>query len=241
MNGIRVLASIAAVALLLAGCGNKRTPSLEPTVQSSNGNNSATGDGEPGPRSRQVRAELPEFQASYAPLPGRSDAENRKLIARAFEAAGRVLSVLEGPQPGGAFRQQLRIMDTTRQRLAGGSQSLAVEPTINAGLRALYNALSSLRMDQFGNDADVAQRLDAMRSRVDDLDTVRGPLHRLVAAQTFRGAGDVIDAMAKSLETRAGTEQAPGEPPAQQPTQQPAQPSTEQPAQQPAPAPPAGQ
>jgi hypothetical protein len=212
MNGVRVIAAIAAITLLAAGCGSKKEPTLEPTVDARD--SAPAGDGDAAPRARQLRAELPQFQAAVAPLPGRNEQENRKQVARAFEAAGSVLSILEGPRPAGAFRQQLRIIDTTRQRLASGSQSLAIEPTVNAGLRAVYNALVGIRQDQFGNDADVAARLDALRSRVDDLDTVRGPLHRLVVAQVFRGAGDVVDAMAKSLETRSGNEQAPPAEPA---------------------------
>src|SRR5688572_3717304 len=232
MNGMRVLAAIAMVTWLAGGCGNRNKPSLEPTVQSNDGN-APRAEAEPGPRAREVRAELPAYQSAVAPLPMRNDEQNRKQIAQAFEAAGRLLSTLEGSQPTGAFRQQLRIIDTTRQRLASASQSLAIEPTINAGLRATYNALVGLRMNQFGNDADVADRIDTLRARIDDLDTVRGPMHRLVVAQAFRGAGDVVDAMAKSLETRAGNEQAPAQPPPDQQQQQQQQ--------QPATAPPSGQ
>ena len=134
MNGMRVLATIAMVSLLAEGCGNRNKPSLEPTVQSND--NAPPAEVEPGPRAREVRAELPSFQSAIAPLPMRNDEQNRKQVAQAFEAAGRLLSTLEGSQPTGAFRQQLRIIDTTRQRLASASQSLAIEPTINAGLRS---------------------------------------------------------------------------------------------------------
>jgi outer membrane murein-binding lipoprotein Lpp len=204
MNGMRVFAAVAAM-LLLAGCGNKNKSTLEPTVQSQNND---ADSGEPGARARELRAELPAFQAAYAPLPARNDEQNRKQIADAFVAAGRLLSTLEGPNPGGAFRQQLRIIDNNRQRLASASESLAIEPTVNAGLRALYNALVDIRMDQFAGDPGIIERLDTMRSRVNDLDTVRGPLHRLVAAQVFRGAGDVIEAMATLMENRSHNQQA---------------------------------
>jgi hypothetical protein len=148
-----------------------------------------------------------EFSAVAKQLPGRDSTRDRTLSADAFDRASSALVILGGPTPGGAFRQNLRIMDDTRQHLSNNPVDATYDPTIDTGLRALNNALIDVATHLFPNDAEVRKLLDAAAARVDDLDTVRGPLHALAASHVFRATADVIETMSQKLQGRATTTQ----------------------------------
>ncbi|CAA9435335.1 MAG: hypothetical protein AVDCRST_MAG64-3762, partial [uncultured Phycisphaerae bacterium] len=82
-------------------------------------------------------------------LPGRTPEDHRARMHEFFGTVVEVLPILEGPEPSGAFRQQLRTVQSARYRLApdaGGGPS--PEPTIDAGLRGAYAALNSIGRDE---------------------------------------------------------------------------------------------
>src|SRR4051812_45140954 len=58
-----------------------------------------------------------ELSAVTKQLPGRDLAEDRKLLSDSFDLAASTLTLLMGPQPHGAFRQQLHIIDNVRQQI----------------------------------------------------------------------------------------------------------------------------
>jgi hypothetical protein len=164
-------------------------------------------------RMSELRQHATELSQSAQQLPGRSTADDRKLVADAFAKASSSLELLGGPQPGGAFRQQLRIIENTRSFLASPSTaSVAPDPSVDTGLRSMENALTSVRERLFPDDPKIKGEIDALRSRLGELDTVRGPIHSLIVAQAFVSAANVVNTMAGELDARNTAQQQATEP-----------------------------
>jgi outer membrane biosynthesis protein TonB len=115
---------------------------------------------------------------------------------------------------------------------------LSSEPTVDTGLRATQRALSSLQRRMFAEQADISGQIDAMRATVQELDTVSGPIHRQVAAQSFQRSADAIKSMSQALNQRfsegaaaSKPEAAPTPAPAAATPPKPEQPATPTPAQ----------
>ena len=231
MNRIGVVTVVVVLlAVVLSGCRPKKESSIESRIEP---NPPPSMAGDPVERVGELRQQVAAFDQARRAININSPGDGRQQIAATFGALSRVLTTLEGPEPGGAFRQQVRIIDTNRARLTEGSPDLAPEPTINAAFRAAARALDRIAAEQYPEDGELRGMLDAFRGRVDELDSVRGPLHRLVVTQAFALAAQVTDRMAGVMEQRVGAaggrrgeETAEPAQPAEpsQPVQQPAEP-----------------
>ncbi|HYO10609.1 MAG TPA: hypothetical protein VER17_16700 [Tepidisphaeraceae bacterium] len=192
------VALVLAASVPLSGCGPKKSPTRATT--------------QPNPQPAvmtDVTARMSELQRRARELaevgrqlPGRNPQEDRQLVVSAFERSSAALQLLGGPEPGGAFRQQLRIIDNTRQQIQSAADGAPADASVDTGLRSVYNALVSVRERLFPNEPNVQQQLDAVRDRLADLDEVRGPLHSLVVSQVFSRTAQVVDTMAGELEGR---------------------------------------
>src|SRR5256885_12049810 len=99
-----------------AGCGPKKQPTrtaAKPNLQSEVMTDTNT-------RMSELRRRSRDFSEATQQLPGRAAADDRKLVADAFGKAAASLELLGGPNPGGAYRQQLRIIENTRNFLGSG-------------------------------------------------------------------------------------------------------------------------
>jgi hypothetical protein len=208
-----VLVSAASLATVTVGCRSKDQPTrdqqqqLQPAVMRDT-------DERMGELQRRSQA----LSSIVKQLPGRDPKEDRELVAQAFDATHDSLSMMGGPEPGGALRQQLRIIDNIRQFLRSGDQKLSYDPAADAGLRATHSALTGLRERLFPNDETVTSLVNAFGERLGELDSVRGPMHSVVVAQVFQSAAQAIDTMGGILNTRAQmVSQTYSAPPAPQP------------------------
>ncbi|MEO6437476.1 MAG: hypothetical protein ABIP55_17160 [Tepidisphaeraceae bacterium] len=220
MIDARALVAILAAFTLAIGCGQKKDPSRTGGPPADALASPAMSD--TGVRMSELRQRAQELADVAARMPGRNAAEDRQLAAQAFEKAVASLELLAGPQPGGAFRQQLRIIGNTRNVLKSAASDLSTDPAVDSGLRSVQQALVGVRERLFPDNDKVRPPLDALAGRVNELDSVRGPLHSLVAAQAFEATSKVIDTMAQEMEGRADatsnvTPPPPSPPPATQP------------------------
>ena len=154
------------------------------------------------PARSELRKRAAEFTAAAKALPGSNDSKDRRLSETAFERTTAVLSLLAGPKPNGGFRQDQRIIEMIRQQLRTAPAGMAMDPAVDTGLRAIYNSLVNLRERWFPVDRSVGAQLDTLRDRVADLDSVRGPLHSVAAADCFVAAAALTETMAAQLEGR---------------------------------------
>lgn len=143
-----------------------------------------------------------ELSAIVKQLPGRNGKEDRELVARAFDATADALAMMGGPEPGGALRQQLRIIENIRQTLRSANENLSYDPAVDAGLRAAHNALYGIRERLFPTNDKVAALVNEFGQRLGELDQVRGPMHSVVVAQVFESAATAIDTMGALLNRR---------------------------------------
>ena len=168
-------------------------------------------------------------------LPGNSPDEHRRLVRQAFGELAQILPVLYGPNPTGTFRQHLRIVENARTQLASAPRGLAMEPTIDTGLRAAHDSLEALAQREYFDQEKMGPLIDSLSSAVAGLDVARGPAHASVVADAFAQTSQVVRQMAASLGQRLGNQPAarpadaqPAEaqpPDAQPPDAQPAEPS----------------
>src|SRR5439155_7792360 len=135
MSRIPVVVGIAAcgLALVLPGCGPKKQRTR--TTTRPNPQSEVMSDTDV--RMSELRRRSQELNDAAQQLPGRAPADDRRLVADAFGKAAASLEVLGGPEPGGAFRQQLRIVQNTHSFLANRIGNVAPDPSIDTGLRSI--------------------------------------------------------------------------------------------------------
>jgi hypothetical protein len=235
----RAFASLLA-ATMFVGCASKQQTTLTPPPPEPNPEPQLATDARQ--RVQHLGGLAEQYAASAAKLPGSNEQQDRQQVAEQFNQLSQILPLLNGPDMPGDFRQQLRIIESTRSQLSSGSMDLSSEPTVDTGLRAAQRALSSLQQRAFAEQGEIAKHVDAMRAAVQELDTVSGPIHRLVVAKAFQHSAEAVKAMSDALNQRiadgGGTKPAAATPPAQPTPPPPAAAKPEQPAT-PTPTPPA--
>lgn len=188
------------VALPAGGC----RPKTEPTLQEM-------------PTATEVDPEVPQgdyraealdglvesLEQKASALPGRDVDDHRRQMHALFGDVVQVLPILEGPEPSGAFRQQLRTVEAARDRLDPEAGNPAVEPTIDAGLRATYAALSSIGRDEPYVGQKMAALLSELGAKIDELDAVRSVGRPYVTADAVKQVAGVARHMADVLGGRA--------------------------------------
>ncbi|MDB5319224.1 MAG: hypothetical protein JWN40_855 [Phycisphaerales bacterium] len=192
--------SLLLAALLFTGCAAKTQTTLNPPPPDANPEPQLATDVRE--RVKELVALADQYAAGANKLPGRNAQEDRAQTTQQFALLAQILPMLNGPDMSGDFRQQLRIIESTRSQLASGSQDLSVEPTIDTGLRAAHRALAAINQRAFTENAEIAKHLDAMHAKVQELDGVNDATHRLVAAQAFKGSAQAISQMVNALNGR---------------------------------------
>lgn len=187
-------------AMLATGCARRTQTVLPPPPPEPNPEPRLTNDARE--RVKELGTLAEGFAAGATKLPGSSDADDRAKITQEFALLAQLLPMLNGPDMSGDFRQQLDIVSYTRGQLGGGSQDLAVEPTIDTGLRAANRALTGISQRSFIELTDVSKNLDTMRAKIEELDGISGPIHRLVTAQAMQAAAHAATQMAAALDQR---------------------------------------
>lgn len=135
-------------------------------------------------------------------LPGDNTQQHRQLMAQIFSQLEEILPILEGPNPGAEFRQQLQVVRDAQAELATGPQDLSPEPTIDTGLRAGRDALSSIAQGSFYDQATLTPLFDQFTAKINQLDTVRGPLHQVDAGDAVAVSSQIVSKMADALTHR---------------------------------------
>ncbi len=145
-------------------------------------------------------------------LPGPSVAAHRKLMSEVFARLEAILPMLVGPSPGAEFRQQLQVIGDAQSELATGPADLSPEPTIDAGLRSARDALVAIARASYYERAELTPRFDAFSAKIDDLDTVRGPLHQVYVGDAVALSSQIITTMSHVLTQRLAEQNSTSQP-----------------------------
>ena len=197
---------IVSTALAVGGCSPRTVPQTG-TVPQPNPQTRVASD--VGQRVDQMGNLAGELGRLARQLPARDEAAQRDAMRTVFDLSARALPLLMGPQADGQFRLQQRIVADARDQLARGDVRLAQEPTVSAGLRAVYNALVRVSQESFYTSQSITADLTELAARVDALDTVRGPMHRDAAGRAVRQVAAVMARMARLYAARLGRRGAP--------------------------------
>jgi hypothetical protein len=203
-------AVVLAISIALVGCAPKTQTTIAPPPARPNPPPQVAAD----PTARvQTLARLADAYAQTSnDLPGENASEHRKLMAQVFAQLEEILPVLEGPSPGAEFRQQLQVVRDAQAELATGPQDLSPEPTIDTGLRAARDVLSSTAQSGFYDQSSLTPLFDQFTAKINQLDTVRGPLHQVVAGEAVSLSSQIISKMADTMSHRLAQQETPANP-----------------------------
>ena len=211
-------ASLLCLAVLFGGCA-KTQPTIAPPPPRPNPPPQVAAD--PIIRMQTLGRLADTYARTSNELPGDSAARHRQLMSQIFAQLEEILPVLVGPTPGAEFRQQLQVVRDAQAELATGPQDLSPEPTIDTGLRAARDTLSSIAQDGFYDQSNLTPLFDRLTAKINQLDTVRGPLHQVVTGEAVAVSSQIISSMADALSHRLA-EQNPAGSPASMPATAPA-------------------
>ncbi len=127
-------------------------------------------------------------------------------MRQVFAELGEIMPLLENPRDNLIFRHQISIIEDCRTQLATGSSDLAVQPTIDTGMRATYHALARVAQNSYFDQGDLTPSLDQMSAKVDEFDTVHGLTHSVVVGESVEISSSIISRMADILAQRIGGE-----------------------------------
>jgi hypothetical protein len=192
------LALLAGAMFFAPGCAKRQSTMAKPPQI----NPPPPVEADAGVRVNELEELSRRFEQTVAKLPGSTPDEHRQAVQQVFAELAQVLPVLYGPNPPGTFRQQLRVVESSRTQLAAASKGLAVAPTIDTGLRAARDALASLATASYFDQAQLGQAMDRLTSTLNDLDTARGGMHQGVVAEAATQMSQVIRQMAQTLSQR---------------------------------------
>jgi hypothetical protein len=202
---LAALLSVCAV-VTVTGCAAKKETTLKPPPPDANPEPQLATDIHE--RVKELTARAKEYSDGCNKLPGRNAQDDRAQTTQQFALLAQILPILNGPDMSGDFRQQLRIIESTRAQLASGTQDLSIEPTVDTGLRAAHRALAGINQRAFTADnPDIARSLDVMSAKVQELDGTADAIHRLIASQAFKNSAQTITQMSTALSGRLGQEQ----------------------------------
>jgi hypothetical protein len=178
---------ITAAALLscfIVGCSHKHPATMQSTMAPAPmaAPESRSADAMP-MRAEYLRHDTNDLTRVSRALPGKTVDDQRDRLQEALGDIARILPVLAGPNPGGAIRTDLSTIESSRALLGTGAWNMSTEPATDDALRATYRALASIAQEPFYQTAKVSDDIDRLSSTLDELDSVRGPFHRLVAAR----------------------------------------------------------
>ena len=177
-----------------------------------------------GARADELSERSRKFDETVQQLPGRTPEEHRRAMREVFTELSQILPLLYGPNPSGVFRQQLRVVESARTQLASGPQGLAIEPTVDTGLRAARDALAGLASQGYFDQAQVGKTIEQINASLEALDTSRGAMHQTAVAESVGLMSQAIRQMSEALTQRlddgavARTKPAAEEPAAEEPT-----------------------
>lgn len=197
MSMTKKLLSMAALAGLLVGCSRSAPPPAKPAAAAP-----APLDARGDARAQMDLAQ--QLMTVTRQLPGRDEAEDLQLVQRSLADISSLLHTLAGKEPSGDLRQQLKIIENSRTKLAGMSPDSAVEPTIDSALRSANQAITMIVRDKFASQADINQLVERLTAKTRDLDSVRGPMHRLVVSQTIDLTAQTLQRMTAVQAERVG-------------------------------------
>ena len=138
-------------------------------------------------------------------LPGESVLIHRQLMVQVFTQFEEILPTLEGPNPGTEFRQQLQTVRDTQAALAAGPENLIANPIIDTGLRASRDALAGITRRGYYDQAKLAPIFDRLAAKLNELDTVGGPLHQLVVGESVGLLSQIVTGMTDTFARQLAT------------------------------------
>lgn len=186
--------------VLLTGCAPKQKPTLVTPPRVANPQPKAATD--LNVRVSELSGASGQLANDSKQLPGRDDAEHRRIMSRVFDDLLKALPLLGDPQQNRVLRMQMSSIQNSRAQLQYGSTDLSVEPSINTALRSAAAALGDISHAHYYDQTALGPMFDKLSAQINRLDLDHGPLHQLDVAEAVDQLSKVVTHMAAALTDR---------------------------------------
>ena len=216
------------VAALAAGCV-KQKPTMSKPPPAENQGGGRGGGRAAGFQPQELDRKAGQFSELVRRLPARTPEQDRQLMRQVFTVLAEALPLAVGPNRGGVFEHQLSVVNDVRSQLQDRSADLSVDPIVNTGLHAVYNALDDAARSTYPTESEIAQGVRDYGQKLEEIYSYRGTARWPVIADALRGVSEILRRMSQSLATRGpGGPSLPPPPPEEagattQPTTEPAE------------------
>lgn len=152
---------------------------------------------------------LSAYDATARHLPAPTDFLQRAIMEDLFQDLSAMLPLLEGPDADAIFRQQLHVVQMTREQLISPPSGQSPDRIVSMGLRAAYEAFEDMGTTLFSDLEDLPDALNLLSGKLDDLDDAvdsgQGASIRQLEGDSVRLIGDIIGMMNTALSQRLQT------------------------------------
>ena len=199
VGGVAVAVVVSLTALGGAGCVKQRPTMRKPPAPENQPRGGASA-------SRFQPQELDRKSGQFAEiarrLPGNSPEQHRQLMRQAFTLLAEALPLTVGPNRGGVFEHQLSVVNDARAQLQDRSADLSIDPIVNTGMAAVYNALDDAARSTYPSESEVAQGVRDYGQKLEQIYSLRGTARWPAIAESMRGVSEILRKMSESLATR---------------------------------------
>jgi hypothetical protein len=191
-------AVVLAVLGLGGGCVKQKPTMSKPPPAENQGNGGGRARFQP----RELDRKAGQFTELARRLPANSTQQNREMMRQAFALLAETLPLTVGPNRTGVFEHQLSVVNDTRSQLQDRSADLSIDPIVNNGLGAVYNALEDASRSTYPSESEIAQGVRDYGQKLEEIYALRGMARWPAIAEALRGVSDVLGKMSQSLATR---------------------------------------
>jgi hypothetical protein len=189
------------VLLASGGCWTD-TASTEITAPQEQLNSVPQDQRTPEQRVQLASEHLATYMKTAQRLPASTEFIQRAMMQDIFQELTTILPLIAGPDADATVRQQLHIVQSTRQQLASLPSDQSSELIVESGLRAAYDAFEDMGTTLFADQTDLPDALNALSAKLDQLDAGPGPDHRQIVADASRMIGAIMGRMTAVLRQR---------------------------------------
>jgi hypothetical protein len=182
-----------------AGCVKQRPTMSKPPPAQNQGNGGRRVQFQP----QELDRKSGQFAELARRLPASSAQQDRAMMRQAFTLLVDILPLTVGPNRGGVFEHQLSVVNDTRSQLQDRSADLSIDPIVNNGLAAVFNALDDAARSTYPSESEIAQGVRDYKQKLEEIYSLRGMARWPVIAEALRGVSDILSKMSQALATRA--------------------------------------
>jgi hypothetical protein len=154
----------------------------------------------PDDRTDQVRdlsERVAQYNSAVADLLGQTTQQHQESAAAILDQLAKILRLAQGSNVTPEFASRISVVE-------GASRRTALQPSENEAMRASVDILDSIIARDAAGDQQLAPLMADARAKLEPMYTEEGPMHNLVAADTYEAVGKVLSRLGDDLSAQIG-------------------------------------